>query len=120
MEHVLGTVVLSCFSEEGRELWNTFWGLWSCLASLKRGENCGTCCRDCGLVWHGHAVLPYVPVLVMYPDCGHVWNGQCSRCTSPSHVPRLVMAGMASVPFVLALVMYPDWFCLEWAVFHLY
>ena len=31
-EPALGTVVLSGFSEEGAELQNMFWGLWSCLA----------------------------------------------------------------------------------------
>ena len=30
-------------------------GLWSCLDSLKRGQNCGTCSGDCGLVWHGQS-----------------------------------------------------------------
>ena len=50
MERVLGTMVLSCFSEEGTELWNVFWGLRSCLASLKRGQNCGTCSGDYGPV----------------------------------------------------------------------
>ena len=41
----------SYFSEEGVLLQNVLWGLWSCLAFLKRGQNCGTCSGDCGPVW---------------------------------------------------------------------
>ena len=41
------------------------WGLWSCLASLKRGQNCRPCSGDCGPVWHGQASVcdPHVRTL---------------------------------------------------------
>ena len=51
LRSALGALVLSGFSEEGTELRNVLWGLWSCLISLKRGQNCGTCSGDCGPVW---------------------------------------------------------------------
>ena len=100
------------------------WGLWSSvgppccptsgLAALLHGA-----CAAFLLLWRGgrteeHGLgtvvlsgvgnLQCMPALVMYPDCGSVWHGQSSVCTSPSRTQTVVLSGMGSLHCVRALI----------------